>query len=298
MKQKGLLITAIVLLSVVIILLAGFLAVVLSGTVALSGVGNFVHVSSEAETLLLDDYDAADISDVSVTCGAADVSFEKSADEKIHIAVYGDPNDKVNVSLKDKTLVLEMTRKNFFINFDRTARTILVSLPETFSGTISVDDDYGDVRVADFPAASLNVDSDAGDVKSGAVKNAVINCDYGDVDLSEVSENCTVDADAGSVNVGKVKNLAADCDYGEITAGEITGKCSIENNCGDVLISVLSVTEDSYIACDYGSVKIDKAENVFIDAECKLGEVSIRENDRKADVTLKITNNCGDITVG
>jgi len=46
-----------------------------------------------------------------------------------------------------------------------------------------------------------------------------------------------------------------------------------------------------------GDVSIGRTNDILIDAKTSLGEVDVRNNDYKSEITLKIDNSCGDITV-
>jgi len=74
--------------------------------------------------------------------------------------------------------------------------------------------------------------------------------------------------------------------------------CTIDASCGDIKIKNVKIKEDSVIKCDYGDIKIEESEDVYIDANVDFGEVKIKENDRHSEITLKIDADCGDIKVG
>ena len=46
-----------------------------------------------------------------------------------------------------------------------------------------------------------------------------------------------------------------------------------------------------------GDISVGKTNDILIDAKTSLGEVNIRNNNYKSDITLSIDNSCGDITV-
>ena len=60
----------------------------------------------------------------------------------------------------------------------------------------------------------------------------------------------------------------------------------------------MEINEDSSIKSNFGDVKIEKINNVYVDAKVDLGDVKIEGNDRHSDITLKIKSDCGDIKVG
>ncbi|MDE5630205.1 MAG: DUF4097 family beta strand repeat-containing protein, partial [Bacilli bacterium] len=68
-------------------------------------------------------------------------------------------------------------------------------------------------------------------------------------------------------------------------------------DCGDISIKELTIDKNSEIENSMGDVSIGQTNDILIDAKTSLGEVNIRNNNYKSDITLSIDNSCGDITV-
>ena len=78
----------------------------------------------------------------------------------------------------------------------------------------------------------------------------------------------------------------------------IFNKCNINSACGDIKVYSVQIQENSSIKSDFGDVKINNSNDIYVDTNVDLGDVKIRNNNRYSDITLKIDSSCGDIKVG
>ena len=62
-------------------------------------------------------------------------------------------------------------------------------------------------------------------------------------------------------------------------------------------IEDVQIKENSSIKSDLGDVKIDKINDIYVDAETDLGEVEVENNNRKSEIILEIECDCGDIKI-
>ena len=123
------------------------------------------------------------------------------------------------------------------------------------------------------------------------------NC-RGDIEVIDL-EKATVDIeeDCGDVVLGKVKNAFVKNHYGDIKIAEIGNQVLVESDCGDVKIGSVKLAEDSKITNSFGDIKIGQTNEIYIEAKTDLGDVKVNKNERHAEITLKIENDCGDIKV-
>ena len=267
MKNKGLVITALILLAVVIILLVMFLFA------SISGKANFnkgiLNIGKHSETVIFDKtYDLENIQNIDIKQDAGDIIFKEGADNKIQIVLYGDNKENAKVNENEGRLEIDykMKRKiaffSFGLSFGDTKNDIIIYLPSNYDGNIKIDSDYGNVEMIDLENAKLN-----------------IKCD------------------AGNIEIGKIKNITANCDYGNIEIGAVLNKCDIKADYGNVEIDTIEIKEDSSIKADMGNITINKANDIYIDADVDLGDVKIASNNRNADVILEIKCDLGNIEV-
>ncbi len=263
MKNRGLIITLIILLTIIVFLLTMFLVACLTGRASFGG--KLFSFGTKTSKVIFDkNFELEEIKNIDIKQDAGDVIFKETANDYIQVVLYGEDEKNAEVSLNNNNLHIDNTHKNgiSFINFGVTKNDIIVYIPASYQNNIKVNNDYGVCEIVDLENASVDIDCDAGDVTLGKVKNA------------------------------KVK-----CDYGNIAIKEILNRCDLKANCGNIEVDKISIKEDSTIKADLGNVEINDTNDVYIDADVDLGKTQINQNNRNAQVTLKINCDCGNVTV-
>lgn len=261
MNNRGLIITLIVLLIIVIMLLIAFLGASLNGRFGFKNWG-----TKKSNQVIFDNcYEVAEIESLEILSTAGDIDFQESTDGKIRVVVYGETEEDLKVELSENKLKVDYSqykRNKISFGFNFYINDMIIYLPKDYANEIRVEANYGDVKAIDLENATVNISEDCGDVKLGKVKNAFVKNHYGNVKIEAVSH-----------------------------------KVEIESDCGDVKIASLHIEEDSSIENSFGDIKIGQVNEVFVDAKTDLGDVKVNQNNRHAEVTLKIKNECGDIKV-
>lgn len=261
MNHRGLIITLIVLLIIVIILLVAFLGLSLNGRFSFKNWG-----TKKSNQVIFDNrYEFAEVESLEVLSTAGDIDFEESTDGKIRVVVYGEKEEDLKVELSANKLKVDYSKykhKKISFGFNFYINDIIIYVPKDYANEISVKANYGDINAIDLENATINIEEDCGDITLGKVKNAFVKNSYGDVKIEAISN-----------------------------------KVEIEEDCGDVKINSLSIAEDSSIVNNFGDIKIGQTNEIFIDAKTDLGDVKVNQNNRYAEITLKIKNDCGDIKV-
>ncbi len=274
MKNKGLLITVIVLLSVIAALLLGLMIYSLAGNTLSFG------IVPRASDKVIYGNSFEKVSDIVVDSACGDISFGENTDGKVHVTAYGENERDITVNFSDGKLKVDYPQKHRFFNWSVVKNNIIVSLPSDYENGIKVKSDYGNVDICTLPKASIDVECDYGNMTAGKVKTAVIGNDCGDVEIETV-ETVQVDVNLGDVRVGSV-----------------TKSCDLQNDCGDIIVNEMKISEDSTISDDLGEITVYNAAGICVRAETDLGKLNINQNAPDADVTLTITNDCGNINVG
>lgn len=261
MKNKGLIVTMIILLSFLAIGLVVLLFFMINGNFKFG-----FNMGKRSEEVIFEEcYDADSINNIEILSSAGDVKLKESTDGKIKVIVYGQNDGKLKVDSYGNKLKVDYSKNNnsnfFGVNFY--INDIIVYIPKSYDKYIKVDLDYGNINVLDMENATIDIKEDCGDVHLGAIKNV------------------------------KIKN-----DYGKIEIREVLNKLNIDSDCGDIKIEKVQLLEDSKIKSDLGDVKINEINDIYIDASVDLGECKINSSNRHSDVTLKIDSDCGDIKVG
>lgn len=266
MKNKPLIITLIVILSIIAVLLTIFLILAIFGIEFPLFINNNFSGINNKNIIFSQTYDAEDIEKIDVISEAGNVKILESSENNIKVTIHG-KNDRnlknIDFSNKDGVLKFEVRgMSNKIINFGFSTNDIVIYAPNDFIKEIKVKSDYGDVEIGNFENTSIDLDQDCGDIDVEKVKNAIIKSSYGDVKISS-----------------------------------ILNKCDIDLSCGDVKIQNLQINENSNIKNDLGDIKIEKTNDIYISAKTDLGDEKIENSNRHSEITLILKNSCGDIKV-
>lgn len=263
MKNRNIIIILIILLVIIIIGLIAFLVMSLNGKGSfMFNFGNFGRKSTDK--IFEESYNSQEINNLEILSNAADIKIENAMDENIRVVVYGNNSSNVKVDFYNNKLTIDNSRHSqkwsFFSSY---INEIVVYVPEDYANEINIKNNYGNCQADNLENATINIDADCGNIKLQKVKNINVKCSYGNVDIETV-----------------------------------LNKIQVTSDCGNVKINDLQIKEDSSIKSDYGNVKINHTSNIYIEANVDLGDVKIKNNNRSAEITLKIDADCGDVKVG
>lgn len=265
MKNKGLIITLIVLLSIATVLLIAFLAVSIAGKISFNGI-SFGWRSKSKQIIYDNKYESEGINEIEIVQDAGDTIIREAEGDYIQVVLYGEDEKDAQVRINNGKLYIENTHYKkvniSFFSFGTEENDVIIYLPSSYSNLINVKNNYGECKMMDLENAIVNIDCDAGDIELGKIKDANIKCAAGNVEIKE-----------------------------------ITNKCNIEVNCGNLEIDTISINADSRIEANLGNVEIEKTNDIYIEAEVNLGSKKINKNNTNAEVTLKIECDCGNVEV-
>ena len=256
MSKKGI-IFSIVGLIVVLLLLLGTLLIGMFSNINFS----FNFKREYKKVVFTETYD--DLNKIDIDTNIGNVYLKKSSDDKIkveiaskekYVDVKNDDNNNLTINVKGP--------KCNFLCFNQKASRITIYLPKNYDKKITVKQDLGDLKAANFKKLTLNVQNNLGDVKVEGVASLT----------------------------GKLK-------MGDVKAENIYNYISIKNNMGDIKIENLTLTKDSTIKNNMGDIKIEKTNNIYIDAKTSMGDVKIKNNNRKGKYVLNAHTDMGDIKV-
>lgn len=260
MKNNGLIITAIILLSIVVFLLVMFLVMCLTGRISFRGI--MFGIGSKSTNVIYDNqFELEDIKNIEIREDAGDIIIKEASEDYIKVVLYGDDSNDAKVDLNNGKLDIDNTHKRTRI-FGGRKNEIIIYMPSSYSNEIKVKNDYGNCEITDLENATVDID-----------------------------------CDAGNVEIGKIKNATIKCDYGNIEAKEILNKCEIKADCGNIKIDRISIQENSNIKANLGNVDINNTNDIYIEADVDLGKTNINNNNRNSNITLKVDCDCGNITI-
>ena len=293
MKNKGLIITLITILSLLAISLIILMILLINGRIRIPMFGFSDKVSNE---LIMDKIYENKFTNININASTSDINILVSNDENIRVVIYG---EEKRLEVKDETqelYILFEEKKCFGFCFNITKDKIDVYLPANYDKDILVNNNYGNIDIATFKNSNIEVNEDCGDVHIASGNKVTVNNSYGDIKIDEASE-IDVKESAGDVKVGTVNVAKIENNLGDIIVESVTSSLDIDDDCGDIKINSLNLEKDSYIVNNLGDIKIGSTNDIYIDAKTDLGKVKINSNNHKADITLKLENDCGDIKV-
>lgn len=291
-KNKVLTIILIVILSILVVGLTWLMINLLNGK---TKVDNFKLFSSASKELVVDETYNLSFSKIDISSESGDVYIKESSNDEIKVIIYGE-KENTTVTTTNNELVIS-AKSTFCIGFcfNRSSK-IEVYLPKDYQNTIKVNSQYGDIEIANFENATLKISEECGNVSVISADIAEINNEYGNIKLGKANE-ANISASAGDIEIGTIYDAIVENKYGNIEIEKVLNYLDISNDCGDIEIDNLVLNKNSKIKDDFGDIEIGNTNNIYIDAKTDLGNVDIKNNYPKSEVTLTIKNNCGDIEV-
>lgn len=288
MKNNTVIVCLIVILVIICIVLLGFMVKVINGKM-----GFPYKVSDE---LVIDEQYENNYETINITSDASDIEVKETSGEKVRVVIYGD-KDKTEVEERDNELrIVSKQKKSSWFSFGNRIARIEVYVPKNYEKNIIVNNKYGDIDIAEFLEATIEINEDCGDVDIIGGNKVNVTNKYGDIKLGKAKE-ANIKQSAGEVKVDSVDDIIVKNNYGDIKITNVYNFINAEEDCGDVKIDNLSISKDSSIKNNLGSIKIGSTNEIYIDAKTDLGDVKVTNNYQKSDITLKIENDCGDIRV-
>ncbi len=293
MKNKKLIIALIIILSIIMIAVSVFFVGLLQNGFKVKSFRGELQSSNE---LILNETYEEKFNKISVEATTSEIFIKRSDNGNFKAIIYGKKDD-TKVDTKFDTLNIKISEKNCigFCSSEKAAK-VEIYLPEEYDGNIEIKNDYGDISIAEFLKANIDVEEDCGDVKILGGNIIEVDNSYGDIEI-EKANIATINEDCGDVKISNINDVTLKSDYGDVEIKVVTNYLYVESDCGDIDIANVNLKKNSYIKDDYGDVEIGTTNELFIDAKTDLGDVKIKNNYHKADITLKIENDCGDIEV-
>lgn len=293
MKNKGLIITLIILLSVISISLFALMFVLMNGNIKMP---KLMFGSKVSENLIIDKVFNGDFQNVNIESDAGDIYVKHSSDNNFRVVVYGDKKNTILNTSSSSLSIKNSSEKCIGFCFNKVINKVEVYIPREYKNKITVVNSYGDITIDDFKGANIDVEEDCGDVKVISGNIVDINNSYGDITV-DYGNIINVKESAGDVTVGIANDIMVENSFGNINITKVNKYLNLKDDCGDIIIDEINLEKKSIIKDSFGDIKVGKTNKIYIDAKTDLGDVNINRNYHKSDVILKITNDCGDIDV-
>lgn len=222
-NNKGLLITLIVLLSLIVVLLSGILVFSIS-----SNTQSFLPM--KIKTICDESYSSSEISNISVDSAAGDVIVRTSKDENIRLVAEGINEDNIEAVADGDTLSIssyETNKKWNFFNFNsrNIGTDIILYIPEDFD-SLDINLNFGNVEIENELNTSLTVENNMGDIDAKVLGGSFnLHTDMGDIEIKRINitNNSSATTSMGDIEIEKADGV-------NINAKTSMGNCDVKNN--------------------------------------------------------------------
>lgn len=222
-NNKGLLITLIVLLSLIVVLLSGILVFSIS-----SNTQSFLPM--KIKTICDESYSSSEISNISVDSAAGDVIVRTSKDENIRLVAEGINEDNIEAVADGDTLSIssyETNKKWNFFNFNsrNIGTDIILYIPEDFD-SLDINLNFGNVEIENELNTSLTVENNMGDIDAKVLDGSFnLHTDMGDIEIKRINitNNSSATTSMGDIEIEKADGV-------NINAKTSMGNCDVKNN--------------------------------------------------------------------
>ncbi len=275
MKNKGLLITLLSLIGILIVGLVTVMILFMNGKLSFE---NFKFMSGESTNLIFEETYENKFARIRVDSDIYSIKFINSDSENVNVKIYSDNNKIKEVRANDNVLKINVREQNHIGLFNFVTPVIYIELPSTYAGYFDITTDVGNVKIEDFTNANLKINSDVGNIKIGRINSIEADADVGNIQI-EYTKYATIDTNTGNIKIDEINSFDLEADTGNIT------------------IEKAELTSNSKVKTDTGNIKIKKTNDVYINAKADVGNTKVNKSNRKADIELNIKTDTGNIKV-
>lgn len=292
--NKGVAITFIVILSILAIVLTGGFIFLLRSNFNWS---SFDFSLGSYSDKLVDSKTFTSAEEINVDTKAIDLFVEVSNDENITVELYSDK--EVDYSFTNENDIVNLKAHiNNYISFGFLSKSprLVVKVPKEYAAKFTVDSKVGDIHIASFESLKPTIKSTTGDIKIEKVEESTIDVGTGDVKITE-AKVLNIKQGTGDIKVQDVDSIDINANTGDVKIQKVNNKMNIINGTGDIKIQDAFINENSSITNRTGDIKIQSLSGAYIEADNKVGDVKVNNNDRHLELTCTIHTNTGDISV-
>jgi DUF4097 and DUF4098 domain-containing protein YvlB len=289
--NKGLTITLIVLLSILLAGVVGVMIFLFKGDYNF----NFDFAFGESKTLV-EEKEIVNIKKLNIEANRADVIIEPKEEQTfIKVELYSDHVEEYEITEKEDEIKVVLKDENF-VGFNTKGSRVKIYVPTVYDKDIKVVNKTGDIKVGKLSKSNIDISLTTGDITINEAKDIIASLTTGDVEITSANK-ATITGTTGDIDVDDINIIKVKLTTGDITLGDVNESLDLQSTTGDIEINTTNLTANSSIKSGTGDVKIRKTSNCYVDAKTKIGDTKVNNNDRKSDNVLTITSRVGDIRV-
>lgn len=333
MKNKGIKIILIILLTILIIALVNFMIyAIINRNNDYSVKFSLIAFGDNTEKIFEKEYEPEELDKINVDVSSSNVIIEKADVDKIKVTAYGEKDEKINETINNNELSITKSKTKVFIfaMLYWCDEKIIIQVPNECDEEFNIHTSSGDIAAPNLENNVINLETSSGKIECGNINNGNFKSSSGDITVGSGNEitiqissgsiiagdfnKLSAEASSGDVEVGKVgestiktssgkilvesaKRLQADASSGEIDINKIEEYCNLVTSSGSIDIDSLNITENSNINAKSGDVDIRSKNDIYIETETGSGDADVKNNNRMAEIVLKITTTSGSIKV-
>ncbi len=333
MKNKGIKIILIILLTILIIALVNFMIyAIINRNNDYSVKFSLIAFGDNTEKIFEKEYEPEELDKINVDVSSSNVIIEKADVDKIKVTAYGEKDEKINETINNNELSITKSKTKVFIfaMLYWCDEKIIIQVPNECDEEFNIHTSSGDIAAPNLENNVINLETSSGKIECGNINNGNFKSSSGDITVGSGNEitiqtssgsiivgdfnKLSAEASSGDVEVGKVgestiktssgkilvesaKRLQAEASSGEIDINKIEEYCNLVTSSGSIEIDSLNITENSIINAKSGDVDIRSKNDIYIETETGSGDSDVKNNNRMAEIVLKITTTSGSIKV-
>lgn len=222
-NNRGLLITLIILLSLIVVLLSGILIFSLSES-SLS----FLHIPMKTETICDESFSAEEISNIFIDSEAGDIIVKNSTDGNIRLVAEGLNKEGFYADTDGNILKIssEEIEKYRFFHFNSLKGTeITLYIPKDFNA-LDISLNFGDIEIDDSLNTNLTIENNMGDIEAKRLGGSFnLHTDMGNIEIkhADITANSSATTSMGDIEINRADGV-------NINAKTSMGDCDVKNN--------------------------------------------------------------------
>ncbi len=333
MKNKGVKIVLIILLTILIIALVNFMIyAIINRNNDYSVKFSLIAFGDNTEKIFEKEYEPEELYKINVNVSSSNVIIEKADVDKIKVTAYGEKDEKINETINNNELSITKSKTKVFIfaMLYWCDEKIIIQVPNECDEEFNIHTSSGDIAAPNFENNVINLETSSGKIECGNINNgnfksssgnitvgsgneitiqtssgSIIAGDFnklsaeassGDIEVGKVGES-TIKTSSGKILVESAKRLQAEASSGEIDINKIEEYCNLVTSSGSIEIDSLNIIENSNINAKSGDVDIRSKNDIYIETETGSGDADVTNNNRMSEIVLKISTTSGNIKV-
>ncbi len=256
----------------------------------------FNFLSKESEELIIDQTFENVYDNLTIESEEGNIYIKHSDTEDIKVKIFG-KEENSSVKADGNTLYIKGdTEKCSFFCFNHEYARIEVYIPINYDKEINIDTKTGDIKMESFSSALSNINTSTGDITIEELKDLNIKTRTGDIKAKKI-ENADIKVTTGDININEISSVKIDSTTGDINIKKVNYYLDINSTTGDVEIKEIELYQNSNIDTTTGDVEIGETNELYFNTSSSTGDIDINNNNRTAELELKIKTTTGDITI-